>query len=82
MPRLTTFERIRVIKLFNDLPYKCYKNIIEFLSKLNKQYSIDISESGVRRLVDKWCNTKSDLRKKNKHKCLIFRYLERDLSHQ
>ena len=36
-------------------------------------YGIQISESGIRRLVEKWHNTKTiaDLPRNNRHKCLI-----------
>ena len=50
MPHLTTFERIRVIDLFNNLPVetKC-KFEVAF-----EKYKIKIFDKSVRNIVKKW----------------------------
>ena len=54
MGRLTLFERIRVINLFNQLEIGC-KNKYKHVSNLaNSKLGIEISGLGVRRLVEKW----------------------------
>jgi hypothetical protein len=68
MGRLTIFERGRV--MFNDLEVGCkYKfKVIAFLAQ--SKYGIDISDRGVRDIVDKWTRTKrlADLLRTNKSK--------------
>ena len=49
------------------------ENIIKYLKKTKYSYGIQISESGIRRLVKKWHKTKTieDLPRNNRSKCLI-----------
>ena len=73
MPRLTIIERIRVIKLFNELPYGFRNKYIGTSQNAANKYGIFISHRGVRDLITKWVQTISiaDLPRKNKPKCLI-----------
>ena len=73
MGRLTLFERIRVINLFNQLEIGC-KNKYKHVSNLaNSKLGIEISGLGVRRLVEKWLNNRklADKLRSNKDKLLI-----------
>ena len=73
MPHLTLFERIRIVKLFNDLPYGIRAKYDRISKQAKDRYSIQISESGVRRLINKWHNTETlaERPRENKSKCLI-----------
>ena len=73
MPKLATIERIRIIKLFNDLPYRCNRKYHQVSKKAKYSYGIQISESGIPRLVKKWHRTKTieDFPRNNRSKCLI-----------
>ena len=73
MPHLTLFERIKIVKLFNDLPYGIRAKYERISKQAKDRYSIQISESGVRRLINKWHNTETlaDRPRENKSKCLI-----------
>ena len=73
MPHLTLFERIRIVKLFNDLPYGIRAKYDRISKQDKDRYRIQISESGVRRLINKWHNTETlaDRPRENKSKCLI-----------
>ena len=73
MPRLTIIERIRVVKLFNDLPYGSKSKFARTSLNAKNNYVIFISESRVRQIINKWDQTKSvpDLPRNNKFKCLI-----------
>ena len=73
MPRLTIIERIRVVKLFNDLPYGSKSKFARTSLNAKNNYGIFISERGVRQIINKWDQTKSvaDLPRNNKFKCLI-----------
>ena len=73
MPRLTIIERIRVVKLFNDLPYGSKSKFVRTSLNAKNNYGIFISERGVRQIINKWDRTKSvaDLPRNNKFKCLI-----------
>ena len=53
MPHLTLFERIRIVKLFNDLPYGNRKKYEHISKQAKDRFSISISESGIRRLINK-----------------------------
>ena len=57
MGHLTLFERIRVIKLYNNLEVGCkYKyKVISALAKSN--YGIEISDKGAYGIVKKWQST-------------------------
>ena len=48
MPRLTIIERIRVVKLFNYLPYGTKSKIAVTSLNAKNNYGIFISERGVR----------------------------------
>ena len=73
MPHLTLFERIRIVKLFNDLPYGFRAKYDRISKQAKDRYCIQISESGVRRLINKWHNTETlaERPRENKSKCLI-----------
>ena len=54
MGRLTLFERIRVVKLFNELEMGC-KNKFRLISFLaQSKYGIEISEKGAREIIKTW----------------------------
>jgi hypothetical protein len=57
MPHLTTFERIRVIDLFNNLPVETKFKFEVVLAKLLKNIKINICDKSVRNLVKKWNET-------------------------
>ena len=73
MPHLTLFERIRIVKLFNDLLYGIREKYERISKQAKDRYSIQISESGIRRLINKQHNTETlaDRPGENKSKCLI-----------
>ena len=73
MGRLSVFERIRVIHLFNELEIGC-KNKYKHVSNLvQSKYGIEISGKGVKRWVDKWLKDKklAEQLRSNKAKLLI-----------
>jgi len=73
MGRLALIERMRVINIFNRLEIGC-KNKYSVISRIaNSNYGIEISERGLRRLVDKWQKTRklSEKLKTNQSKILI-----------
>ena len=53
MPRLAIIERIRVIKLFNELPYGFRNKYIVTSQNAANKYGIFISHRGVRDLITK-----------------------------
>ncbi len=58
MGRLSLFERIRIIKLYNDLEIGC-KNKFKLISFLaHNKYGIEISNRGVINIVNKWKRSK------------------------
>ena len=73
MPHLTTFERIRVIDLFNNLPVetKCKFEVVAH--QAFEKYKIKICDKSVRNLVNKWKETGNvgDKPRPNKQKLLI-----------
>ena len=73
MPHLTTFERIRVIDLFNNLPVetKCKFEVVAH--QAFEKYKIKICDKSVRNLVKKWKETGNvgDKPRPNKQKLLI-----------
>jgi hypothetical protein len=73
MGHLTLFERIRVIKLYNNLEVGC-KNKYKVISALAKSnYGIEISDKGAYGIVKKWHSTQrlADRLRANKAKRLI-----------
>ena len=52
-------ERIRVVKLFNDLPYGSKSKFARTSLNAKNNYGIFISERGVRQKINKWDQTKS-----------------------
>ncbi len=73
MGRLSLFERIRIIKLYNDLELGCkYKfKLLSFLAQ--SKYAIEISDRGVRNIVNKWrrSETLADQIRHNRSKLMI-----------
>ena len=73
MPRLTIFERIRIVNLCNELPYNT-KNKYDIISQnAANKYGIFISARAISELIKKWVQTKSvaDILRNNKLKSLI-----------
>ena len=53
MPRLTIFERIRIVNLFNELPHSTKKKYIITSQNAVNKYGIFISDDGIRDLMEK-----------------------------
>jgi hypothetical protein len=73
MGRLSLFERIRIIKLYNDLEIGC-KNKFKLISFLaHNKYGIEISDRGVINIVNKWKRSKklADQIRHNRSKLMI-----------
>jgi len=73
MGRLTLFERIRIIKLYNDLEVGC-KYKFKLLSHLaSSKYGIEISDRGIINIVNKWKRSQklADQIRHNRAKLLI-----------
>jgi len=73
MPHLSLFDRIKVINKFNRLPNGTRSKYCSVSWQVKTLYQNCISESDVRRLVEKWKNTNqlSDRPKLNVSKCVI-----------
>ena len=56
MGHLSTFERMKVIKIFNDYRQPGI-NKYDKVSELARQKGIEISGRGVRDIISKWLNT-------------------------
>ena len=72
MPHLSLFDRIKVINLFTKLKNGVKDKYFVVSREAFNTYSIKISESGVRRLVNKLPDNKlADRPKTNSSKCVI-----------
>ena len=59
MPRLTIFERIRIVNRFNELPYNTKNKYAIISQNAANKYGIFISARGIIYLIKKWVQTKS-----------------------
>ena len=57
MGRLSTFERLRVIEIYSKFNKFGFGNKCKAVSQYAKEKDIDISESGVRLIMEKWETT-------------------------
>ena len=73
MLKLTTFERIRIVNLFNKLPCNTKNKYSITTQNAANKYGIYIPARGISKLIEKWMQTKSeaDIPRNNKCKSLI-----------